>query len=509
MKVLWVCNIMLPVIAEKLGVEGSNKEGWLSGLCDTIMRRRQENNIELHVAYPIQITGENRRNVADFQVHKISLPEYGSDAVLYAYGFLEDVIAAEKYDEALEKRMKAIVNRVQPDVIHCFGTEYGHALALARGCEHPERILIGLQGLCDPIAKAYMADLPMKIQKKVTFRDWLKKDSIRRQQQKFMLRGQREQEILALAGNVTGRTEFDRLYTKKWSPSAKYYSMNETLRGCFYEGEWKQEKCEPHTIFISQGDYPLKGLHYLLLAVGRLKEKYPDIKVKVAGNSLVNCKKLKDKLRISAYGTYLRQLMKESQLQDRVNFLGKLTAEEMKTEYLSCGLFVCCSSNENSPNSLGEAMLLGVPCVAADVGGISSIFSGGVDGILYQGFTLESDEKMLENDTELLWSRTGSDADNEKDDKNNKCNQMEISLGGNGKKNLSTVEKTSKNQCLEENAERLADAVAQVWDNPEQTEEFCKNARKHAKNTHDKELNYQKMTEIYAKIASQNSILEE
>ena len=154
-------------------------------------------------------------------------------------------------------------------------------------------------------------------------------------------------------------------------------------------------------------------------------------------------------------------------------------------------------------------MLLGVPCVAADVGGISSIFSGGVDGILYQGFTLESDEKMLENDTELLWSRTGSDADNEKDDKNNKCNQMEISLGGNGKKNLSTVEKTSKNQCLEENAERLADAVAQVWDNPEQTEEFCKNARKHAKNTHDKEVNYQKMTEIYAKIASQNSILEE
>ena len=29
MKVLWVCNIMLPVIAEALHKEASNKEGWL------------------------------------------------------------------------------------------------------------------------------------------------------------------------------------------------------------------------------------------------------------------------------------------------------------------------------------------------------------------------------------------------------------------------------------------------------------------------------------------------
>ena len=30
MRVLWVCNIMLPVIAEALHREASNKEGWLS-----------------------------------------------------------------------------------------------------------------------------------------------------------------------------------------------------------------------------------------------------------------------------------------------------------------------------------------------------------------------------------------------------------------------------------------------------------------------------------------------
>ena len=39
MRVLWVCNIMLPVIAEALHREASNKEGWLSGLLSQIVDR--------------------------------------------------------------------------------------------------------------------------------------------------------------------------------------------------------------------------------------------------------------------------------------------------------------------------------------------------------------------------------------------------------------------------------------------------------------------------------------
>ena len=37
MRVLWLCNIMLPVIAEHLGKEVNNKEGWLSGTYDRFM----------------------------------------------------------------------------------------------------------------------------------------------------------------------------------------------------------------------------------------------------------------------------------------------------------------------------------------------------------------------------------------------------------------------------------------------------------------------------------------
>lgn len=52
MRVLWVCNIMLPVIAEALHREASNKEGWLSGLLSQIVDR-EDTGMTLAVAFPV------------------------------------------------------------------------------------------------------------------------------------------------------------------------------------------------------------------------------------------------------------------------------------------------------------------------------------------------------------------------------------------------------------------------------------------------------------------------
>lgn len=48
----------------------------------------------------------------------------------------------------------------------------------------------------------------------------------------------------------------------------------------------------------------------------------------------------------------------------------------MITEYLNCNVFVCPSSIENSPNSLGEAQILGVPCIGSYAGGIPDMMIG-------------------------------------------------------------------------------------------------------------------------------------
>ena len=45
MRVLWLCNRALPVVAAELNIDAGNKEGWLTGLSERIM---EEKNEELH-----------------------------------------------------------------------------------------------------------------------------------------------------------------------------------------------------------------------------------------------------------------------------------------------------------------------------------------------------------------------------------------------------------------------------------------------------------------------------
>lgn len=456
MRVLWLCNVMLPAIAEQLGIEASNKEGWLSGLADMVLKDAGGNGPELAVAAPApgQLFGENGARKSFL---KRTLTVQGGS--LTFYGFREDTTRPDSYETGLQQTMEELTKDFAPDVVHCFGTEYPHTLAMCRAFPRKERLLVGIQGICAGCADAYFADLPERVIHRVTLRDFLKRDSILQQQEKFVRRGRMEREALGLAGNIAGRTDWDRQYAAECHPQARYFHLNETLRPSFYGYRWSREDCIPHSIFLSQGDYPIKGLHYMLEALPQIRKSYPDAKVYVAGNSLVNYGTLKQRLKISAYGVYLRELLQKGQLEDSVVFLGRLDAEQMRERYQMSHLFVCCSSIENSPNSLGEAMLLGMPCVSADVGGISSIFTGGEDGILYGGFQMPG--KRI----------------------NNTRNQISGFSGG--------LEKVSKS---------LAEAVIEMWSDEEKITLYCENARNHAAKNHDKEQNYKKMKEIYAKI---------
>lgn len=453
MKVLWLCNVMLPLAAEHLHLEATNKEGWISGLAGTVLEKRKENDIELAIAFP----APEEMLTEDRNVCRKVIPVKGGE--LICYGFREDTSHPDRYDEGLETRLGSIVDSFRPDLVHCFGTEYPHTLAMCRVFPRKDRLLLGIQGLCSVCADAYFASMPDQAVDRVTFRDLLRRDSLREQQRKFVSRGVMEREAVKLAGNITGRTELDRSYTGTWNKNARYFEMNETLRPEFYKRKWNRDACEEHSIFLSQGDYPLKGLHYMLTALPMIRKKYPDVKVYVAGQDLTRQNTLMQKLKLSGYGKYLRELIREKGLEERVIFVGKLDSCRMRDQYLKCGLFVCPSSMENSPNSLGEAMLLGMPCVSADVGGIPSIFSAGRDGILYEGFR----------------------------------------NGGNQFDNVDNLKGGQRGQ-LESISTRLADAVVEMWSDPSKMDEYCRNAGKHAEKTHDSRRNYLRMLEIYSDI---------
>ncbi|MDE6951890.1 MAG: glycosyltransferase family 4 protein [Lachnospiraceae bacterium] len=433
MRVLWVCNIMLPLVAEYLGMEASNKEGWLSGLSETILNRQKENDIELGVCFPA--AGE----LAEFG-QEISVS--GTDAKLNAFGFYEDVQRAEVYEEKTEKRLREIMDLFKPDMIHCFGTEFPHTLAAVKAFGHRERTLVGIQGLCSIYAKHFRADLPEDVWRRITFRDFVRKDDLRRQHEKFVQRGAYEVEAVQRAGHITGRTNWDKKYTGEWNPDAKYHFMNETLRSNFYEGRWEEGSCQKYSVFLSQGDYPIKGLHYLLQAMPEILREYPETEIYVAGNSIIKSAAqkgiagIKGKLKLESYGKYILQLLKNTGTLQKVHFLGRLDAVRMKEQYLRSHVYVCSSSIENSSNSVGEAMLLGMPVVCADVGGLADIFAGGEDGIFYQA-------------------------------------------GDVGK---------------------LAEAVKTMFAGGEEVERYRSSARAHAQKNHDPQKNYARLVEIYREI---------
>jgi len=418
MKILWVVNMLPPMVAEKLNMAGSNKEGWITGALTRIIKNVNEgsSDIRLSIAYPVS-------SVANEKCESIS---FGSGCPVNCYGYYEDQTRPEKYCMTLEARFKQIINIERPDIIHVFGTEYGHTLAVAKvvnrlegGMDKQEpvsekpgdkgntvkapyipKLLVGLQGIIYRCGEEYTCDLPEEVVLSRTFRDIIKKDNISEQQAKFLERGEMEKEALRLVHHVTGRTEFDRESVLKINPNLQYHFMNETLRSPFYEGTWDVTDCDVHTIFVSQADYPLKGFHILLEAMPAILERFPDAEIVVAGPDITAYRTLKQKIKIGGYGRYLRTVIRAYKLEDKVFFTGRLTAEEMKEQYLCCHTYVCPSSIENSPNSMGEAMLLGVPVVASRAGGIPSMIEEDEEGRLFEACNSEG----LADDIIHIWN---------------------------------------------------------------------------------------------------------
>ncbi len=527
MRILWVCNICLPVVAEQLGLPASNKEGWLTGLSNRILNETQS-DVTLGLCFPV--LGELSKSktivsVDDDEVGKMRLsgvdggsPEASiQDAHngvkrqrLVAYGFEENVHAAEIYHSELEERFREILDDFRPDIVHCFGTEYPHTLAMMKAFRRPERSLIGIQGLCAVYAEHFRADLPDRIWNQTTFRDVMKHDNLRLQQQKYVARGRYEKEAVRLTGHVAGRTPWDRKYTSEWNPRAQYHVLNETLRANFYGTEWKRENCRKHRIFLSQGDYPIKGLHYVLRAMPQILKAYPDAEVYVAGNSIVKTslaggfQGMKGYLKLEAYGRYIRELLlteveiddksvdlafsKNSQskmdkdgemrqhricIKDHVTFLGSLTAEKMKEVYLSSEVLLCPSSIENSPNSVGEAMLLGMPVVCAEVGGIPGIFNG-------RKIKSEIEAERIEK---------------------NLVGQMPTEA-------TSIQESVSETSDADgffyevQDTDALAKAICKVFDGGREIDQMRHNAQAHARRNHDADANYRQLMAIYSDMMS-------
>lgn len=374
MKILWIVNTIFPAPSKALGIIPPVVGGWMYGLSESISRK---NEIKLAVA--TVYLGK-------------TLKRYTIDNIDYYLLPCKDKF---KYDRKLEYHWQKVCSEFQPEIVHVHGTELAHGLACMRKCSSL-KFVISIQGLVSVYERFYYTGISsLDIFKNITIRDILKRDSLFQARRKFQKRGRLEKEYIKNTTDIVGRTSWDYVHAKTINPDMRYHFCNESLRDEFYEAEkWAFEKCEPYSIFISQAGYPIKGLHQLIKAVALLINEYPLIKVKIGGESIIGSKNLKGKLKLSGYGKYIKRLLKKEKLEENFLFLGSLTGEKMISQYQNSHVFICPSSIENSPNSIGEAQLIGVPVIASYVGGVPDMIVHNHSGLLYR---FEEVEMLAEN----------------------------------------------------------------------------------------------------------------
>ena len=364
MTVLWITNILFPEAIELITGSGELKAsgGWMLGAANALLKQDGTN---LYVA-----------SVSPLVTKLTKL--YGKQIISYVLPLGK---GNQKVNLDYCPLWKQINEDVKPDIVHIHGTEYSHGYAYMKACGC-NNVVISIQGVTSAYYYYYYDGMTKQdIYRNLTLRDILR-GSILDGQKQFARRAKYEVEMLKMAQNIIGRTSWDRAHVWAINPDAKYHFCNETLRQDFYNGElWNYEQCQKHSIFLSQAVYPIKGLHQVLKAMPLILRHYPDTTIRVAGSDITKTTTIEDKLRLSGYGRYIKRLIKRNKLTDHIEFTGNLNGQQMKQEYLRANVFICPSSIENSPNSLGEAQILGTPCISSYIGGTPDMMCGNEDNL--------------------------------------------------------------------------------------------------------------------------------
>ncbi|MBS1605124.1 MAG: glycosyltransferase family 4 protein [Bacteroidetes bacterium] len=266
-----------------------------------------------------------------------------------------------------------VIRDFQPDVINIFGTEKCYGL-LSNRTAVP--VVIHLQGLLSMYEQNYM---PRGVGATTLLRhsgakSLAKATSLLHQYWSFLAAGRREKKIFAVNRNFIGRTDWDRRATELLSPGARYFYGSEILRREFYSATWDKHPAETKTFISTIQPNPYKGLETVLECAALLKQRPGfSFRWKVAGfppgHDLVRLFEKKVGVRAADVG---------------VELLGGLGPQQLLAAELDADVFVHPSHIDNSPNSVCEAMLLGMPVVATDTGGTGSLLVSGKEGILIQ-----------------------------------------------------------------------------------------------------------------------------
>jgi len=124
---------------------------------------------------------------------------------------------------------------------------------------------------------------------------------------------------------------------------------------------------ENKIVFVGRLD-SAKDPSTLIQAFKRISTRHADVKLLIIGDGPLR--------------KGLETLSKELDIANRVFFCGQVSHENAMAIMAECDIYVLTSIDEGLPTSLIEAMALGKPIIATNVGGVPEIVKDGINGLL-------------------------------------------------------------------------------------------------------------------------------
>lgn len=356
MKILWF-NRSCP--AKYKETHGALLGGWQDSLERII---KDDTSVELYIAFK----GSGNVKVIN-KVTYIPLNIHLSKIEKIKNQFTWEIESNKLTQQAIQ-----IINQYQPDIIHVFGTEWPFGL-IAQYTNIP--VVIHVQGILLPFNNAkyppsyniftYIAAMKGNIARYL----W---HFIQTTKQKS--REKMEKKIFEHVKYYMGRTCWDKAVTKVCNPERVYFHVDEALRPAFIEGvnHWTlNEKNSSKLRLVTIGCSTLyKGLDMMIKTAIQLKKLGIDFEWNVIGHIPNEFRKMVE-------------YKEKKKFKDcNINILGFQSPEFISELLCNSSMYVHTAYIENSPNSLCEAQIIGVPIVSTNVGGISSLVSDGIDGVL-------------------------------------------------------------------------------------------------------------------------------
>lgn len=244
----------------------------------------------------------------------------------------------------MKKYLHTIINDY--DLLHIHGSEHQYEV-MASDLNIPK--LISIQGILNEVIKV----VPM-ISNLKKYIEW-KMSSLY------------EKRYLPHYKYFSCRTHWDTNYIKSINPDAKIYNIWEMIREDFFEDHFSNEKI--NILFVG-GKNPIKGLVELLHAYDNsLQGK--GLKLIILGN----CKEGDVNVIIERYNLSNIDI-------NNIDCRGLQNVKGIIKAYEESFCLVHPTYIDNSPNSVCEAQLSGLPVIATDVGGVASLIENEETGLL-------------------------------------------------------------------------------------------------------------------------------